>query len=258
MSMSKINKWIWCQYTPGAGGKMLCSMLQLSPNVHPWYNCIRENLKQFVNLKININSTTHMKKEPHAPYDISWYTRQLPFIRGDNLTTQEAENLFKERNLKYSLYLTMGWFKPYFPNWFSGRAITIINDKDSLNFLKNRRDAIFYKWKDTTVYFKRFIPRHIYNGNLIKNFKENPQIKKIFYNKDDFYKQEFYENPEVFSFLKKNNDKRVKLNINLSSFWNRSGAHLAKKINEKFDLNIDLKKADYLLDNWLKNNRKFI
>ena len=42
----------------------------------------------------------------------------------------------------------MHWCKPYLPNWFNGQALQIINDKESLEFLKKSRDAIFYEWKE--------------------------------------------------------------------------------------------------------------
>ena len=260
MIMSSINKWIWCQYTPGAGGKMLCSMLQLSTKVHPWYDTIKENFEEFVESKIKIDSLTHMKYEPHYPYNLFWYTRQLPFTRGDDFTTQQAEQLFKEKNQNqnYNYFLTMHWTKPYFPKWFTGQAITIVNDKKSLDFLKKRRDAIFYKWDDNTVHFKRFLSNSVYQSNLTKIFKDNPAVKKTFNSKEEFYKEEFYNNPEVFSLLETNNDERVKLNINLSDFWNKSGSHIASQLNEAVNLDIDLKKADYLLDSWLKNNLKFL
>jgi hypothetical protein len=258
-SMNFTNQWIWCQYSPGAGGRMLCSMLQLSTKVHPWYNNIRENFEEFIESKIKVNHVTHMKDEPHWPYDLFWYTRQLPFTRGDKLSIQEAERLFKEKNRAYEEeFLTMGWAKPYFPDWFMGRAISIINDKDSLGFLKKRRDVIFYKWKDNTVYFKRFLPSDIPNSNIVSKFKDHPHTEKIFDSKDEFYKEEFYEHPEVFPLFEQSNDARVKLNINLSDFWNKSGSDIATKINEAFDLDIDLKKADYLLDCWSKHNLEFL
>ena len=95
-------------------------------------------------------------------------------------------------------------------------------------------------------------------SNLTKIFKDNPAVKKTFNSKEEFYKEEFYNNPEVFSLLETNNDERVKLNINLSDFWNKSGSHIASQLNEAVNLDIDLKKADYLLDSWLKNNLKFL
>ena len=256
-SMNFTNQWIWCQYSPGAGGKMLCTMLQLSTKVHPWYDNIRENFEEFVEYKIKINPETHMRNEPRAPYNIKWFSRQLPFTRGDNLTIQQAEEMFKKNNqvYEYNYFLTMHWHKPYFPEWFTGQAISIINDKDSLNFLKKRRDAIFYKWKDKTVYLKRFNPAYV---DFPNTFQDHPITEKLFDSKDQFYRAEFYEDPEVFPLFNKNNDTRVKLNINLSDFWNKRGSDIAIKINEAFDLDINLKKADYLLDSWLKNNLKFL
>jgi hypothetical protein len=257
--MSLTDRWIWCQYTPGAGGKMLCSMLQLSTKVHEWENNLRENWQRFVDSKIRISALTHMKDEPHWPYNLSWYTRQLPFSRGDDLSIQEADRLFKEKNQACEdYYLTMHWNKPYFPEWFTGQVVSIINDKDAITFLKKRRDAIFYQWDGDVVLLKRFIPAHISNGKLVSKFRDQPQTEKIFKDKEEFYKEEFYEHPEVFHFFENNNDPKVKLNINLSNFWSRSGSAIAKEINEVFDLDIDLEKANYLVDQWVINNQQYL
>jgi len=257
--MNLTDRWIWCQFTPGAGGKMLCSIMQLSTKVHAWENSIRDNFQGFIQSKIRVNPLTHMKDEPHWPYDLSWYSRQLPFSRGDDLSTQEVERLFNENNETYDNHLlTMAWNKPYFPKWFTGQVVSIVNDKDAITFLKKRRDAFFYQWDGDVVLLKRFIPAYIVNGQLVSKFKDHPQTEKTFKNKEEFYKEEFYGNPEVFSLFEKNSDPVVKLNINLSDFWNRSGSDIAKDINEALRLDIDLEKADLLMDSWVEHNADFL
>jgi hypothetical protein len=257
--MSLTDRWIWCQYTPGAGGKMLCSMMQLSTKVHAWENDIKDNLHRFVDSKIRISPSTHMKDEPQWPYNLSWYTRQLPFSRGDDLTIKEVETLFNKNNRSYSdYYLTMNWCKPYFPEWFMGRVVSIINDTDAIKFLKKRRDDIFYMWDGDVVILKRFVPTHIYNPKLVNKFTDQPETEKTFKDKTIFYKKEFYEHPEVFPLFEKNNDPKVKLNINLSDFWNRSGSDIAKEINEVLGLDIDLEKANYLVDQWIISNQQYL
>ena len=136
--MQLTKDWIWCSYTPGAGGKMICSILQLDSKTHPWYTELNKDLDKFINEKIKIPHYYHMKNEPHWPYNLSWYTRQLPFTRGDEFTTEEAEQLFSKHNnnlikedMKLLLYknFIMHWCKPYLPNWFKGQALQIVNDK---------------------------------------------------------------------------------------------------------------------------------
>ncbi len=256
MNVSK--NWLWCQYTPGAGGKTVCCMLQLSTNVHRWDNLIADNIKKFTQSKISIDFTTHLQNEPHWPYELSWYTRQLPFTRGDNLSNAEVDKLYAKNNKTYNKILTMQWNKPYFPIWFKGTAIRIVNDKDSIEFLKKRRDAIFYRWENNIVHFKRFLPEGLHFGTSWKQYKDNPNTFKEYQNKKEFYEDELYNNPEFLSFCKDSNADNVKLNINLSDFWKKSGAEIATEINNAFNFDIDLKKANYILDVWLKNNVNFL
>lgn len=258
MYMNVTNDWIWCQYSPGAGGKIICALLQLSNKVHPWHSDIHDNFQNFIRSKILISHENHLRNEMQAPYQLSWFTRQLPFTRGDNLDPDEIDAIWMETNKKYEQLLTMHWCKPYFPNWFQGRAVRIVNDSRSMDFLRKRRDPIFYEWKERTVYFKRFIPEWIYNNHLIKKFNDDPEFHMEYENKSDFYKEHFYENPEIKQLQVSATHKQVLCNINLSDMLTMPGSKIAEKINSVFDLDINLEKADLLLKHWLDNNKKFI
>ena len=266
--MKSIKDWIWCAYTPGAGGKMMCSILQLDSKTHTWHIELDSKLDTFINEKIKISDYDHMKNEPHWPYNLSWYTRQLPFTRGDEFTTEEAEHLFSKHNnnfikkdMKLLLYknFIMHWCKPYLPNWFKGQALQIVNDKESLEFLKKRRDVIFYEWKDNLVYQKRFITNHIFRPNQVHNYDKN-EVKTVerFDSIEKFYKQEFYSNPEVKGFFSPSNDSRIKLHLNLSDIWSRGAGFITEKINYAFDFDIDEKKVKLIIDAWVENNKKFL
>lgn len=258
MLMNISKDWIWCQYTPGAGGKMLCTMLQLGTKVHSWDLLLDKDYKKYINKRIKIDPATHLKKEPHFPYNLDWYTRQLPFKRGDNLSSDEVNKLFLKNNQSYSnKILVMQWCKPYIPKWFQGRVITIVNDKKSQNFLKKRRNNIFYKWKGNTVFKKRFMASSITNKHLTKVFKDNPEFKKNYESKTSFYQKEFYNHPEFKPLRNKQTSKQHKCNINLSNLFSKTGREIAKKLNKNLNLDIDLDKADYLLKVWLKNNQRF-
>ena len=256
--MNLINDWLWCQYTPGAGGKLLCAMLQLSKKVDAWNDLIRSDINLFIETKIKISHETHMKNEIHFPYDLYWYTRQLPFKRGDDLSNNEAQKLFDIKNSVYDKKLNMIWTKPYFPKWFTGQAITIINDNDSLEFLRRRRDRLFYKWEGNKVYFKRYNPETCGNTTVAKTFSDHPEQEKIYEDKTDFYNEQFYKDLTVNSLRKKPNDERVICHINLSDFWKLSGSQIATTLNETLDLEIDNSKADLLVESWIDNNKKFI
>ena len=254
-----IKDWVWCWYTPGAAGKLLCALMQISQKVHEWDHRIKTNLPQFIKDKIIVDPTDHLKYEINFPYDLFWYTRQLPFTRGDDLTTSQAQALYDAKNKSYNKLLTMIWCKPYLPKWFDGRCINIVNDNDSLNFLRKRRDAIFYKWEDDKVFFKRFIPETCGSNTEVANrFKDHPTQSKRYKNKNDFYYDEFYNHAEVKGLQSCPPDNRVSLSINLSDVWKISGDIIADRINESLSLDIDRKKAKLLVDAWLENNSRFI
>ena len=50
--MKLTKDWIWCSYTPGAGGKMMCSILQLDSKTHTWHIELDNELDKFINEKI--------------------------------------------------------------------------------------------------------------------------------------------------------------------------------------------------------------
>ena len=254
-----IQDWLWVQYTPGAGGKLLCALLQLSEKVHEWDQSIKSNLSQFIDKKIRITRKDHMQKEIHFPYDLHWYSRQLPFKRGEDLTHEQAQRLFETyNNISHGLILNMIWCKPYLPNWFTGRCISIINDKRSLPFLKNRRDALFYEWEENTVSFKRFIPEKCGNTRVAKMFSDHPELEKTYTDMTKFYNDQFYDHPEVKGLTKPPADPRVGLTVNLSDFWLSSGKDIARNINSKYSLDIDLDRADLLVEAWASHNKDFI
>ena len=255
MSLSK--DWIWCQYTPGSGGKTLLTLMQLSKKIHSWYDELDTNFEKFVEERIMIDPEVHMQKEIQPPYDISWYTRQLPFTRGDDLSEEEAGNIFKENNKQYDQTLVMPWTKPYLPKWYKGKVIAILNDPASMDFLKKRRDVIFYKWEGNTVFQKRFMPQHCANPHLATRFNDNPKYKEVFETKESFYDKEFYNHPEMKGLTQIQTDPRVVYNINLSDLLTKPGSEIATRLNNIFNLDIDLDKADYLYQKWVSYQTTF-
>ena len=77
--------------------------MQLCEKIHSWYDELDINFEQFVEERIMIDAEVHMQKEVQPPYYLSWYTRQLPFTRGDDLSDKEAERIFKENNKQYDI-----------------------------------------------------------------------------------------------------------------------------------------------------------
>jgi len=254
------DKWIWVQYTQGAAGRLLCIIIQLSQNVDNWFPDLDDDFKNFVNNKILIKANEHLKYEITWPYNIDFYTRQLPFTRGDNLTSEQAEKLFKEKNKNIQKHIVTLWTKPYIVNWFKGKVVSIINDKKSINFLKNRRDAIFYEWQGNTVLYKDFLKKYIPKEriHLLGKFKDDPIVEKVFKNKEEFYQKEFYNNLAVTGLMENQTDKRVVLNVPLSSLWLGSSAELIQNLNEQLKIKIPTEKAKWLINSWIEHNKKFL
>ena len=254
------KKWIWIQYTPGAAGKLLCAVIQLSQNVDSWLSELDKDYKNFVNKRILIRANDHLKHEITWPYNIDFYARQLPFTRGDDLTSEQAEKIFKEKNKATEKHIVTPWTKPYIVNWFKGKVVSIINDKKSIDFLKNRRDIIFYEWQGNTVLYKGNIKKYISKKrrHLIGKFYDDPIVEKVFNNKEEFYQDEFYNNPTVAGLMKNQTDKKVVLNVPLSSLWLGSLDELIQNLNEQLKIKIPTEKAKWLINAWVEHNKKFL
>lgn len=258
--MYMYDKWIWIQYTPGAAGKLLCAVIQLSQNVDSWLPGLDNDYKNFVNNRILIKSNSHLKHEIMWPYNIDFYTRKLPFTRGDDLTSDQAEKIFKEKNKAIKKYIVTPWTKPYIVDWFKGKIVAIINDKESINFLKNRRDTIFYEWQGNTVSYKALLRKYCPKEriHLLGKFKDDPLVEKVFKNKEDFYQDEFYNNPTVKGLTQNQTDNRVVLNVPLSSLWLGSLDELIQNLNEQLKIKIPTEKAKWLINSWVEHNKKFL
>jgi len=264
MIMLKVHDWIWCQYTPGAGGKLICCLMQLDPTVHAWNQRLETDFKRFVREDLLVDHYQHMKLEPQHPYTMDFYTRQLPFTRGDNLNEDEAQELYEQKNPNYLDLnrIVLPTCKPYIEKWFSGSVVSVLNDDDSLSFLKKRRDLIFYEWdKDNknTVYLKRFLKKHIAHPHLAKRYAhEEIQTSFEYSSMDDFYREQFYNHPEVKDLRTPPSDSRIKSYVNLSDLWKHGGAVVAKQLNQDLNLDIDLDKAEYMVNKWTNFNKEFL
>ena len=110
------------------------------------------------------DGTEHMNHEPITPYNISWYTRNALFSRGDNLTKEQAYEYLVECPLSKQHYtenklIANVWQKPHIPNWAADeKIITIVADELSMPWLLERRRHVFYEWFETEVHLLRYKP----------------------------------------------------------------------------------------------------
>ena len=95
------------------------------------------------------------------------------------------------------------------------------------------------------------------NPHLATRFNDNPTCEEVFETKESFYDKEFYNHPEIKSLTQIQTDPRVVYNINLSDLLTKPGSEIATTLNNIFNLDIDLEKADYLYKKWVTNQMAF-
>ena len=93
---------------------------------------------------------------------------------------------------------------------------------------------------------------------MLGKFKDDPLVEKVFKNKEDFYQDEFYNNPTVKGLTQNQTDNRVVLNVPLSSLWLGSLDELIQNLNEQLKIKIPTEKAKWLINSWVEHNKKFL
>ena len=199
MSFVGKNNLFWVQFTPGGGGRLLLICCTTADNVGNWMPTPLPDPIEYVTSKFCVsNSSLHMKTEPQTPYQVSWYTRQHPFDRGDNLTPAIVRtHLMKDQravtDLSYGKLLASIWTKTYLPDWFDGKLLTIVSDDDSHAWLMQRRKEVFYKFENGKAYLMRYIPESIPNGHFAKQFSDQPQTIFDYTNEDEFVEWDYHD-----------------------------------------------------------------
>jgi len=186
-----------------------------------------------------------MKSETQTPYQISWYTRQYPFDRGDNLTTAMVRTyLMKDQaavtDLSYGKLLAGVWHKPYLPNWFDGKLLTIVSDDDSHSWLMQRRKEVFYKFENGKAYLMRYIPEAIHNSHMVKQFSDHPETVFEYINENEFVEQDYHDKVSA----------GPGTNINLSDMLHSNPNLLWDKIDELLNAKINRTWCNAALNTW--------
>ena len=157
-----MNKFLFVQYTGGAGGRAVSCCVQTADKVGSWWSQqpIPETLASF-----HTNDVNHVRREPDAEYKLRWLSRTYGVDRGDRLTKEEVGELLREEKLLKDIvdkkkYIIVSWHKHRVPLWFDGKLIQIINDEDSLAWLTGRRKKLFYVETDEGVIEARYDSRY--------------------------------------------------------------------------------------------------
>jgi len=188
------------QYAPGAGGRFLIVCCTTSNKVASWLPADLPDPVEYTQEKFcNPNKNQHMRTETQPPYSLSWFTRQYPFTRGDDLTHTQAEKLFLEdaiiaNEVSHGRLVPTYYGKHYFPKWFTGKLITLVNDDETNAWLLERRKQVFYEYKNNKVRKLRFIPSHVTNTDVLAKYTDHPETEFDCTDIDKFVEQDYNEN----------------------------------------------------------------
>ena len=257
------SNWTWVTYASGAAGKMICHIIQQSKKYDKWYDDKEtKDLDSFCMSTMPINLETHLRHEINQPYKLHWYSREMPYTRGDDLTVQEVNNNINTYNKNiHGKQLVLPFTKVVYPKWFAGKIVKIVNDAESLNFLKARRDEIFYKWiDDHKVNFLMRDPNYHDPKlrTLMKSFTDTPPNIVSYNSKEDFYNENFYHNKEILFYANPSSDQRVVAHINLSDIMKNNFELIIEQLQEGLQIDIDNSRAKIIFNHWQKQNKKLL
>ena len=243
--------WLFVQFSCGGGGRILLSCISTSDSIGNWLPNTLPDPVEYVKAKFCATPYQHMKTEIKMPYDFSWFTRQLPFTRGDDLNSEQCYQLAMqdpvakdhiEQNKKIICY----WHKPYIPQWFTGNVITIYDDEETHEWLMERRTKLFYRWdeKNKIAYNLRFRPEGISNVKLLSKFSDNPQTEFSYIEKRDLVEKD-YESEKISKGPGLNISLKTLLSEDPDSIWNRIDTLLEKPIDRNW--------ANSAINTWRKH-----
>ncbi len=255
------NNWTWVAYSAGAAGKIICNIIQQSKQYDKWYSkSDTADLDAFCKTHMPTKLDKHLSKETNQPYKLNWYTREMPYTRGDNLSVKQVNNYIVTHDPKIEgKKLVLPYTKTKYPKWFAGKIVQIVNDKDSIDFLRNRRDQIFYKWLDSNrVNFlqrdPKYHPKRI--QKIMQSYKDTPPHIEYYQSKEHFHKHVFYNNEEIIRYSKKIKDKRIVAHINFSDIINNNLSAILRQLQDGLETKITKSRAKIILDNWQLQNQK--
>tara|TARA_A100001011_G_scaffold231016_1_gene239091 strand:- start:1825 stop:2598 length:774 start_codon:yes stop_codon:yes gene_type:complete len=250
-------------YASGAAGKMICNIIQQSDKYDNWYsNRATENLNAFCKATMPSNLKDHLRHEINQPYKLHWYSREMPYTRGDDLTVEQVNYNIKTHNSNIQdKQIVLPFTKVVYPQWFGGKIIKIVNDKNSLNFLKARRDEIFYKWiDDHHVNFLMRDPNYHDPKlrKLMRSFTDTPPNIVHYRSKEDFYNENFYKNKEILFYSTPSEDHRIVAHINLNNIIENNYNLIINQLEESLKIRIKKSRAIIIFDNWQIQNKKLL
>jgi len=190
-------RWLMVKYPAGAGGMIILHCLSTSKNVANWHD--KTDPIVFVDKNFALQKGI-LPVESHRPYNLTWFTKQLPFERGLNLTKDKAyQEAIKEENIcdciKKNLHIPFRYTRIDNPLWFVGKIFSISIDETTKNWLLKRRKMLFFKIENDLIIDLRFHasnPNRKFHSQL--DYKDDPPISLEGKKLDDVVYEDFYKN----------------------------------------------------------------
>ena len=184
------------KYPAGSGGMIILHCFSTAKNVVDWH--VKIDPIDFVNKNFPLKNGI-LPIELDKPYNLSWFTKQLPFTRGLSLSKEEAYNeAVKEKivrdAIKNNFYIPFRYTRIDNPTWFNGKSFSISPDNDTKTWLLKRRKMLFYKIENDLVIDLKF-----HSSNPNKKYHSHTQYNDdppVFYKGklDTIAEKDFYKN----------------------------------------------------------------
>jgi hypothetical protein len=122
-------KFIIVRFAPGSSGKYISTLLQLSPDVNPWYSEARgSHVVQWFKTKFAGNFLNWLRQEPEVPYHTSFVSNRFP--RGDEVGKQQALHLLNndalfQQHWNNDKKICLISNKSFVPRWLTGDCVMV-------------------------------------------------------------------------------------------------------------------------------------
>ncbi len=243
-------KWLMVKYPAGAGGIIILHCFSTAQNVVDWHG--KTDPIEFINKNFQLQSGM-LPIELEKPYSLSWFTRQLPFTRGLNLSKEEvnieaAKEKIVNEAMCNGLHIPFWYTRTVNPSWFDGLSFGISADDSSKNWLIKRRKMLFYKIENENIIDLRFHHSDPSRKKFYLNFDFKDDPISIYKDKilDELVKEDFYKD-------KCDQPHIGDININLSDLLDQKKHKLIFEHMEKLiDAPLDRHWCEPALKRWTK------
>jgi len=240
------TKWVFMQYTAGAGGKLFCCCLQTAKSVASWSENLLDPIALATHPKEDVSI---IRCEPDHDYRLPWLSRSFGIERGYDLSKDTVNELVADDELLTSRIqngerILVSCTHDKLPNWFKGTLIQIVNDDESIDWLMARRRRLFYYTTQQGIIETRYDAR--FNTKPERDDRCITHTPLDILVSEQIRKETFYIEPDS-------------VHINLSWLVKGQIDLILKTMEDGIEDNLDRDWCERYLRAWLdKNNRYYI